>query len=501
MLSPQENEGGILLNENINPIPVAPVVPEATVVMPVTVVEPTQSQFQPVQTQSVPVVNQSSSVLKYFFVITGIILIVGFGFWKYKQNKNSEVGMSGLPAFLATTAPESILVDLIVATSSDLSIVKEIDKKLEICQDISITFSEKNTEVKGMKQKSAVYTKKINDNGNLVCRLFMRNFVYKDISEVLKLSSSEFKYLEKALVTDEVLAYNKRVDSCDYLYENWKDIGNEIGMIITDGLIKNSVAKNCTALMKNPSELTQEEYKSAKDGYQRLIITGSSANSLNDSFVSTATTLTAKTGGEVVINGKAFKGLILNAKVRAIELIDGKMSSIKKDVEIDKLGNFSVSMPKGIILLQVITRNGSIEKDEKLGVDVPLPINFSFRAAVDLTDVTAKSVDINITAYSEVAVLLAIKAGGLSQTNINRANSGISSIIGVDFLSTKMIQSNDVAGLTTATKAEKQMSVLNAAISEMASTDKMGCGAMPTYGEIINCTIAKFANEFSASGW
>ncbi|OGG41031.1 hypothetical protein A2118_02630 [Candidatus Kaiserbacteria bacterium GWA2_50_9] len=202
-----------------------------------------------------------------------------------------------------------------------------------------------------------------------------------------------------------------------------------------------------------------------------------------------------------IIHGKAVKGVILNAKIRATEVIDGEMSGVTKEVEIGPSGDFSVSMPKGIILLQVITRSGSIEKDEALGVDVPLPLDFSFRAAVDLVDVATKSVEVNITAYSEAAVVLAGKAGGLLQKNINRSNSGIANILGIDFLSTEMIQSNDNVRLTNATQAEKKMAILNAAISEMASTDKMGCGAMQTYGEIINCTIAKFADQFSASGW
>lgn len=91
MLSPQENEGGILPNENINSIPVAPVVPEVPIVTPTIVTEQDQPQFQ--QAQSSPVVNQRSSALKYFFVIAGIILAVGsaFGFWKYQQMKSVEL--------------------------------------------------------------------------------------------------------------------------------------------------------------------------------------------------------------------------------------------------------------------------------------------------------------------------------------------------------------------------------------------------------------------------
>ncbi|MDO8451527.1 MAG: hypothetical protein Q7S76_01525 [bacterium] len=212
-----------------------------------------------------------------------------------------------------------------------------------------------------------------------------------------------------------------------------------------------------------------------------------------------STIIPVKTADEVEIHGKAAKGIILNAKIRAVEMIDGKTSGIAKEVEIDSSGDFSVSMPKpkGVILLQVVTRNGSIEKDEVLKVDVPLPLDFRFRAAVDIVDSVAKSVEVNITAYSEAAVVLAEKNGGLSPKNVNLANSGIANILGVDFLSTEIVQSNDNVRLASATQAEMKLTILNGTIASMASTDEMGCGPKQTYGETINCTIAKFADQFT----
>lgn len=217
--------------------------------------------------------------------------------------------------------------------------------------------------------------------------------------------------------------------------------------------------------------------------------------------VRTPTIVSTTTVNQLTLHGKAFKGQILNAKIRAFEIRNGKKSGLTKEVEIDSSGNFSVTMPEGIVLLQVITRKGSVTKDEKLAVDVPLPLDFSFRAAIDLTDETRKSVGVSITAFSEAAVVLAEKNGGLLPKNVNQANSGIADILGVDFLSTQMIQSNDEVRLASATPAEKKMAILNAALSEMASTDKMGCGVQPTYGDTINCTIAKFAEGFSAENW
>lgn len=211
------------------------------------------------------------------------------------------------------------------------------------------------------------------------------------------------------------------------------------------------------------------------------------------------TAIPLKTVDEVVIHGKAPKGIILNAKIRATELIDGKTSGVAKEVEISSSGDFSVSIPKpkGVILLQVVTRKGSIEKDEVIKVDVPLPLDFRFRAAVDIVDDTRKSVEVNITAFSEAAVVLAEKNGGLLPKNINMANSGIANILGLDFLSTEIVQSNDNVRLASATQAEMKLTILNGTIANMASTDEMGCGPKQTYGETINCTIAKFADQFT----
>ncbi len=200
---------------------------------------------------------------------------------------------------------------------------------------------------------------------------------------------------------------------------------------------------------------------------------------------------------EVVIHGKAAKGIILNAKIRATEIIGGKITSNTKMVEIGPSGDFSVSMPRGVILLQVVARNGTTEKDEIIGVDTPLPLDFRFRAAVDLVDSQEKSVMINITTYSESAVVLAEKNGGLLAKNINMANSGIANILGLDFLSTEIVQSNDNVRLMSATQTEKKLTILNGTIASMASTDELGCGVRQTYGETINCTIAKFADQFT----
>lgn len=130
---------------------------------------------------------------------------------------------------------------------------------------------------------------------------------------------------------------------------------------------------------------------------------------------------------------------------------------------------------------------------------VPLPLEFKLRAAADLTDLTALTISLNITSFSEAGVALAEKSGGLTAANINKANSGIANILGFDHLSTKPIQSSDTTELASATTNEKKLSVLNAAVSNMAATDALGCGVRAAYGQGIDCTVSKLADQFQMS--
>lgn len=209
-----------------------------------------------------------------------------------------------------------------------------------------------------------------------------------------------------------------------------------------------------------------------------------------------STVITEPGENEVLISGRASKGTVLNATVLAIQIIDGQLSGIQKDIVLDSNGDFSVSMPRGLVYLEVIPEANSTTQDEAIGVAVALPPEFKFRAVADLTDTTATTVSLNITPFSEAGVALAEKSGGLTAANINMANSGIANILGFDHLGTKPIQSSDTAALASATTNEKKLSILNAAVSDMAATDALGCGVKATYGQTLDCTVAKLADQF-----
>ncbi|MBI4741317.1 MAG: hypothetical protein HY777_07185 [Betaproteobacteria bacterium] len=95
---------------------------------------------------------------------------------------------------------------------------------------------------------------------------------------------------------------------------------------------------------------------------------------------------------EVLISGRAAKGKILNAGLRATQIINGQLSGTQKDVVLGSAGDFAVVMPKGVLLLQVIPQANSTTQDEATGLAVVLPPEFKLRAAADLTDSTTSNV-------------------------------------------------------------------------------------------------------------
>ncbi|MEO5332841.1 MAG: hypothetical protein H7839_12525 [Magnetococcus sp. YQC-5] len=225
-----------------------------------------------------------------------------------------------------------------------------------------------------------------------------------------------------------------------------------------------------------------------------VILPAGQTNNMVVNNIDNVTTAQAA-ASDIVISGRVAKGTVTNATVRATQLIDGKLSGTQKDAVLGQEGDFSLSMPKGLVHLQVIPQADSTSQDEATGTAVTLPAEFKFRAAIDLADSTASTVNVNITPFSEVGVALAEKSGGLTAENINKSNSGIANILGVDPLGTKPIQSTDTKALANATANEKKLSVLNSAVSHMANTDTLGCGVKAAYGNVLDCTISKLSDQ------
>ena len=167
-------------------------------------------------------------------------------------------------------------------------------------------------------------------------------------------------------------------------------------------------------------------------------------------------------------------------------------------VPVDLEGRYSCKAPKTTktMVAIVIPSSLSIMKDEATGVDVPMPTDFKYRAAIDITNSLDSKINLNISPFSEAGVSLAEKNGGLVPSAINKANSGIANIIGFNHLSTNLIQSGNAIALASATLIEKKFSALTGGLSELAATDGARCGVKPSLGAVINCTVGKLSDQF-----
>ncbi|MDP2665867.1 MAG: hypothetical protein Q8P23_04560 [bacterium] len=133
--------------------------------------------------------------------------------------------------------------------------------------------------VTGITRDFVLSARKMKSNGGEeVCRVYMGGFTHKDSAVTSQMSATEIANIDKVLGSESIVASNKRTDSCDYTKENWAYISDEMSTLASGSLLDHPKAENCTALVQDLSKMTPEEYQSAKEGYQRLLKTGSSAN-------------------------------------------------------------------------------------------------------------------------------------------------------------------------------------------------------------------------------
>jgi len=155
--------------------------------------------------------------------------------------------------------------------------VECLSRQMNTCESTKILVAQRDTQMRGIKLDVTVSAKKITGDGRKVCRVYMSSFLHKDEDTTSKMSPSEIASLDKIMESESVVASNKSIDSCDYSEENWKYIGDEMSTLVAGSLLDHPKAENCTALIQDLSKMTPEEYKSAQEGYKRLLMTGSSA--------------------------------------------------------------------------------------------------------------------------------------------------------------------------------------------------------------------------------
>ena len=133
---------------------------------------------------------------------------------------------------------------------------------------------------------------------------------------------------------------------------------------------------------------------------------GTGASNSATSLVAPASSL-----GEIEITGVVSKGLVNFASVMCFFSPSGvvpqnmipTVGDTTSVVPVDLDGRYSCKAPKTTkTMVALVTPSSiSIMKDEATGVDVPMPADFKYRAAIDITNSTDSKINLNISPFSK----------------------------------------------------------------------------------------------------
>lgn len=192
------------------------------------------------------------------------------------------------------------------------------------------------------------------------------------------------------------------------------------------------------------------------------------------------------------LSGVASKGLILNGVATAYRINgDGTRGTALQSVRTDRItGAYAFTgLPAGVPVLVEVTgvAGETTMQDEATGQPVALDGTFKLRAAT----VTGGSgtVALQVTPYSEMAVVLATASGGLTADNVQKANLKVIGFAGEDVINVAPVF--DANG-----KALNAAAVKLAAVSQLASSGAVG--AAPCAGatlDKIKCTVAQMSSQ------
>ena len=220
----------------------------------------------------------------------------------------------------------------------------------------------------------------------------------------------------------------------------------------------------------------------------------------SDAPVPVPTVQTPPASSDIAVSGFVAKGTITGGVVRATQYVNGVATAVVREATLGPDGSFLLSMPRGVTLLQLIAGSDTKSKDEATGAQVPLPTDFIMRSIIDTTGLAAESAIAHLTPFTELTTTVAQRFGGFVTGSVAAAQSGVASLIGADPATTKPIQI-DILDSLKATAQEQRVSILNAAVSNIAAVGGMGCGDKATYGGQIGCVVSKISDgiELTAS--
>ena len=175
-------------------------------------------------------------------------------------------------------------------------------------------------------------------------------------------------------------------------------------------------------------------------------------------------------GPTATVAGVASKGLILNGYATAYRVNSdgtrGESLATTRTSSTDGTYRFE-GLPVGALVLVEVTGGvGATMRDETS--ETPLPIDGDFKLRAAQTTPESGEIALQVTPFSEMAVALAERAGGLTSTRVQEANQYVVDFVGAPVLTTPPQFDNS-------NRANNPVALKLAAIAKAAQSEALGC--------------------------
>lgn len=198
-----------------------------------------------------------------------------------------------------------------------------------------------------------------------------------------------------------------------------------------------------------------------------------------------------------VVDGNAVKGAMNKAKVVAYKVnADGTKGDALGNATTDAEGAYSIPVSgyTGVVLIEVTATADTTMVDEATGTTITPASGFVLRASVasPTGTGTAKTLTAQVSPLTEMAVAAAVKAGGLSTANVEKANSDLAAALGFNPTTDKPVFENGVP--------KSKAAITLAAISHMAKADDLAaCTSATDQAAKVKCVVEELAKDGFAS--
>jgi hypothetical protein len=180
---------------------------------------------------------------------------------------------------------------------------------------------------------------------------------------------------------------------------------------------------------------------------------------------------TCSTGSSIpvgTVSGASFDGLIINGTVRVYDFTTGAKGALLGSAQTDGNGLYSLSLQVETrpVLIEV-TGGYYVEEAGTIPANISLSSNHKLTAVANYT--TGATLAVAVTTYSHLAAGLAayqIKNGAAVTTAINTANTRVSSLVGVDILTTTPKEITDSGNASASLTPPLRYGFLAGAISD-----------------------------------